>query len=902
MNGQNNESFLEHYGMPKRSGRYPYGSGENPYQHGADFAGRVQELRKEGMSDVDIAKAVGLKSTTELRAQYSSSIAERRAYEVARARSLKSDGYNPSEIGRIMGKNESSVRSLLNQETETRMSVAKRTVNFLKKQVEEKGMIDVGDGVERELGISREKMAVALEALKSEGYEVYKNRISQVTNPGKRTTTKILCPPGTEYKKIYNHDDVKTITDYKARVKENGDDVYEQGFVYPRSLDSKRVAIRYAEDGGKDKDGLVEIRRGVEDVSMGEKHYSQVRILVDGTHYIKGMAVYSDDLPDGVDVLFNTNKSSSVSKMDVLKPISKDPDNPFGALIKEHGGQTYYTDSNGERKLSVVNKTRDEGDWNEWSDSLPSQFLSKQPIKLIRKQLNQSLDDRQAEFDELMSLTNPTVKNEMLNSFADDCDAASVHLQAAALPRQKYQVILPLTSIKDNEVYAPNYEDGETIALVRFPHGGTFEIPILKVNNKNQEGLKLMGPNALDAVGINSNVAARLSGADFDGDTVMAIPCNSSRSDIKITSTPPLKGLETFDAKLQYKIPEGNPNNVKTLSKGATQTQMGVISNLITDMTIKGATADELERAVKHSMVVIDANKHGLDYKQSEVDNGIASLKKKYQGRIDEQGNYREGASTLISMAKSEVRVPKRVGSPHIDKETGEVSYKEVIEEYVDKSGKTRIRTTESTKMAEAKDARSLSSGYPQEEEYARYANALKAMANEARKEALRAGRIKLNPAAKEKYSYEVASLMAKLNIAALNAPREREAQRIANTIVDAKKEANPDLNKKEIQKISQQALVSARAKVGAKRTPIIINDKEWEAIQAGAISDTNLRAIIANTDKDNLRQRATPKYSTQISPSKQARIDALKASGYTNAQIASAIGVSVSTVNKYTN
>ena len=98
-----------------------------------------------------------------------------------------------------------------------------------------------------------------------------------------------------------------------------------------------------------------------------------------------------------------------------------------------------------------------------------------------KKQLNLAAADKQSEFDEICSLTNPTVKKALLKSFADDCDAAAVHLQAAALPRQKYQVILPLTSIKDNEVYAPNYKNGETVALVRYPHGGTFELALIHI-------------------------------------------------------------------------------------------------------------------------------------------------------------------------------------------------------------------------------------------------------------------------------------------------------------------------------------------------------------------------------------------------------------------------------------
>ena len=126
-------------------------------------------------------------------------------------------------------------------------------------------------------------------------------------------------------------------------------------FVYPKSMDSSRLKIRYAEDGGIQKDGVIEIRRGVDDLSLGDSHYAQVRILVDGNRYLKGMAVYSDDLPDGVDVMFNTNKKKGTPTSDVLKKVKDDPDNPFGSLIKA-GGQSYYIDADGKRQLSLINK------------------------------------------------------------------------------------------------------------------------------------------------------------------------------------------------------------------------------------------------------------------------------------------------------------------------------------------------------------------------------------------------------------------------------------------------------------------------------------------------------------------------------------------------------------------
>jgi hypothetical protein len=898
------EEILMHYGMPRRSGRYPWGSGDNPYQHSGDFLSRVEELHKQGLSEKEIADTMGL-TTSQLRVQKSLAKAERRTLEVATAKGLREKGYSLNEIAEKMGyANDSSVRSLLNENSEIRMNQAKATADILKKMVDEKGMIDVGTGAELELGVSKEKLNQALYILELEGYPVYGGGIPQVTNPGKQTNVRVLCPPDTEHKEIYDYENIHSVRDY---ISYDDGDSFKKSFIYPESLDSGRLKINYAEDGGLDKDGLIEIRRGVEDLSLGESHYAQVRIMVDGTHYIKGMAVYSDDMPDGVDVIFNTNKKSDTPMTRVLKPIKDDPDNPFGSLIKEHGGQSFYDDPNGKyidektgnrQSLSLINKRAEEGDWGDWSDHLPSQFLSKQSMSLIKKQLDMAAADKISEFDEICSLTNPTVKKALLKSFADDCDAAAIHLKAAALPRQKYQVLIPLTSIKDNEVYAPNYENGETVALIRYPHGGTFEIPILTVNNKQSEGRKVLGNTPMDAVGINSKVAARLSGADFDGDTVMVIPCNSTRSNVHITATPALAGLADFDPKLEY----GGKAKGTFKEMRNTQTEMGKISNLITDMTLKGATQDELARAVRHSMVVIDAEKHSLDYKQSEQDNGIASLKKKYQSRTDEDGTHHDGASTLISRAKSEVTVLKRKGSPVINPETGEQSYKEVHEEYTDKKGKTKVRTQQSTQMAETRDARTLSSGTPQEEAYASYANRMKALANQARKEMLSTGKIAYSASAKETYQGEVDSLKAKLNVALKNAPRERQAQTIANATVSAKKKDNPDMSKAEEKKAKQQALTAARNQVGAKREPVVITDREWEAIQSGAISENLLSAIITHTDIDSLRQRATPRATTALSDAKINKISAMKASGYSTAEIAKALGVSASTVQKYLN
>lgn len=887
------EDILMHYGVKRRSGRYPWGSGKNPYQRSGDFLSRVEELSKQGLSEKEIAESLGL-TTTDLRMQVRVAKHERRALEADRARSLRADGKSLNEIAAIMGyKNDSSIRSLLNENVADRKNKARATADILKKEIETKGMIDVGTGVERELGVSSGTLKEALFLLETEGYNVYGIGVPQITNPGKQTITKVLCKPEVAYKDVYdNMDDIQSVRDYHST---DGGKTFDKR-EYPASIDSKRIAIRYGDEGGSSKDGVIEIRRGVPDLDLGNSHYAQVRILVDGTHYLKGMAIYSDDIPDGVDIVFNTNKKTGTDKMDVLKKIKDDPDNPFGAYIKANG-QSWYIDKDGNKKLSAINKLKEEGDWDAMSRNLSSQFLSKQPMQLIKKQLNLTYADAVSEFDEIRSLTNPTVKRKMLLDFADECDAAVVHLKAAALPRQKTQVILPITTLSENEVYAPNYKNGEKVALIRYPHGGTFEIPILTVNNKNRSAKNILG-NVTDAIGINPKVAERLSGADFDGDQVVVIPTNDK---VRIKSTPALEGLKGFYPKDAYPYREG----MKVMSKEQTQKEMGMISNLITDMTLKGAPESEIVRAVKHSMVVIDAAKHKLDYKQSEKDNGIEALKKKYQQHTDDDGYG--GASTLLSKRKQDIRVPERKGSGTIDPITGKVTYKETGRTYIDpKTGKTVLATTKVKLLNEVEDVRTLSSGTPQENAYADYANKMKALANQARKEYMATGKLKYDSNAKVVYQKEVDSLLAKLNTALMNAPRERRAQVIANSVVKAKIQSNPDMakDKKEVRKAKQQAIYDARAAVGAsgKDTRITISDKEWEAIQAGAITDSKLSQILKYADPDDIKRRATPKTNTQLSTAKINKIKAMLASGYNNSEIAEALNVSTSTVAKYIN
>ena len=897
-------NILEHYGTKRHSGRYPWGSGDNPYQHSGDFLSRVEELKKKGLSEKEILETINdslpdeyKMGLTEFRTARQKAGHDRKALEYDQIRALKDDGLGWKEIGDKLGMSESSVRSKYNNAIGEKASQAEKIAATLKEEVDKKGMIDISEGANQVLGVSESKLDEAAYILEAEyGYQRYGVGIRQPTNVRQQTNITVLAKPEFDQKYAYQHQDqIDSLGDYHS---DDGGETFTK-LQRPSSLDSSRVAIHYGDEGGLDKDGVIEIRRGVPDLDLGKSHYAQVRILVDGDHYLKGMAVYSDDLPDGVDVRFNTNKPSGTPKMKVLKEAKADPDNPFGAAIKANG-QSMYIGDDGKEHLSPINKLKEEGDWDTMSRNVSSQFLSKQPKKLIENQLKLTVADYQAQYDEIMHYDNPTVKKKLLYDFADTVEGTSMTLKASAFPGQSTKVILPINKIKETEAYCPTYENGTRLALIRYPHAGTFEIPIVTVSNKNVSGKRNLGA-IQDAIGINAKVAERLSGADFDGDTVMAIPVTDK---VNIKSTRALKALEGFDPKTAYAVPEGNPNNVRLMKKEEKQREMGVISNLITDMTLRGADEDELARAVKHSMVVIDAEKHKLDYKRSERENGIPELKQKWQIRVDEEGaTHYGGASTLLSRRKQTVRVPERRGSVRVDKETGEYIYKESGRTFIDpKTGKERKAEDTVSLISETKDARTLSSGTIQENLYADFSNKLKAMANQARKEAANMKGIQRNPEAAKTYAPEVASLKEKYNNMIANKPKERKAILIANANIKAKIQEqglDPTIDKKEIKKISSVEMQRARDSVGAsgRKSKITFTDREWEAVQAGAISDNMLTKFLNSSDSDEIVKRAMPKNVAVMTSAKMSKVNAMLRSGYSYAEIAKACGVPESTV-----
>ena len=944
-------NFKEDYGTPRHSGRYPWGSGENPYQSDENFQKRVADLKKRGFTEVEIAKSMGFKSTSQLRAKKDihgeNLIKQRNAYIFK----LRDKGYSPAAISKQLQIPDSTVRSVLKKVDDVKKKGTRAVADELKKAISEKKYLDIGNGSEVAMGVSKDKLRHAVALLEEEGYQVTKHEQPQM-GTGKVTTMKVISKSDTPWVEIDRARKNGEIDFPNFRFEHNS---YENPHKLetPRSVDSKRIQVIYGDKGGTDKDGLIELRRGCEDLNLGRNSYAQVRIAVDGTHFIKGVAVYADDLPKGVDIRVNTNKPTGTplkapkGEEAVLKPMKNDPvtNNPFGASIIQDNEklryfQTHYTGKDGKEHLSCLNIVNEQGTWDEWNRTLSSQFLAKQTVPLAKRQLTLDARMRKDDFDEIMSISNPVIRKNLLDSYADNCDSAAVHLKAASLPRQATQLIVPFPDIKEDRIYAPNFRQGEKVVLVRFPHAGRFELAELTVDNSFKHGKQVIGgvdPTVkCDAVGIHPKVAEKLSGADFDGDTVLVIPNNDGK--IKLhDALPELNGFAE-ELRVKYKRDPNSPHPQMTPHEK--QMQMGIVSNLITDMTLKGAPASEIARAVKHSMVVIDAEKHDLDWRQSAEDNNIRQLYMKWQGKP------RGGASTLISQAKGEYQIPdRRAGEYRTDPETGKVrvfyidpktgerlytntgkmTSRRILKDVIDPAtGKPKIdpktkqkikepvldengkviwqkvpKMIKSQKMYEKKDALELSSGTRMETVYGEYANEMKALANRARLESSHIHPYKQNLSAKQTYLKEVKELDIALAQATANAPLERKAQALAGKLFSMMKQDNPELqyDKDKQKKVRGQCLEEARYRVGAKKHQIDITDRQWEAIQAGAISSSKLEEILKNTDIDKLKKRALPKTPKGISPGKLATARMRLNNGYSSSEVADSLGISVSTL-----
>lgn len=834
---------LKHYGIPRKSGRYPWGSGENPYQRSADFIAKMDGYKAEGYSETEIAEIMGI-TTTQLRIERQRAHDARQEYLIDSAKSMQDRGMTNTDIAKKLGVSEGSVRNYIKKAKEPITKRINSTSDMLEDKIEEVKHLDVGVGVERQLGISRNKLRAAVDQLKEKGYHLHEIYIRRLEDHTKWTTVTVLSKES-DLEKVKQESHL--IRGVEKVTPDGGVTWNDVGI--PKSMSSDRIEVAYAEDGGPDKDGLIEIRPGAEGLDLGNSKYAQVRIAVDDTHFMKGMAIENSDLPKGVDVRYNVTKSKEThDKLGVMKKLETDPDNPFGSTINDQKGH-----------LNIINE---EGDWDTWSKTLSSQFLSKQPVKLIRERLNETFDGLQEEYNDISSLTNSAVSKHLLESYIDDLGAKQRHLKVQGLPRTKSHVLIPYPDMEPREVYAPNYRDGERVVLVRHPHGGRFEIPELIVNNKHKKAREQLGGDATDAIGLHPSMAEKMSGADFDGDTVLVIPNNNQ----KVKSMRSLTGLKNFDP-MEYQVDRD------TINDRTKDIQMGIVSNLITDMTVKGATPSELARAVRHSMVVIDSEKHKLDYKQSARDNAISALQDKYQKHTHPvTGKTSRGKSTLISRSKGDVP-----GETKTNPITGREEQKYLVDMF--------------------DDAKELSSGTAIENSYADYINKTKSLQNEAVKKYKSIENTKYSPEAKKLYSKEVTSLDTKLNRAKLNAPRERQAQiKAANYYYENRKE---DMSADDNKKLKSRSIAKARAESGANKQKVLVDitDKEWEAIQQGAVSNTKLKEILNNTDMDRVRELATPRDKPAMTSASTARARSMLNKGYTYAEVADALGVSASTI-----
>lgn len=209
------EEFLEHVGRsvldgaPIGSGRYRYGSGDNAYQRVKNFQTTVRSLRKRGWDDNKIAKSMQMNSS-EFRAKVSQNREQIHAYEVAMAKKLKAKGMSNTAIAMRLyhdPKKESTVRNLIKEGETYKRKVFESTAETLKAELEKHRMLDVGPGVELNLGISETRLKNVLTQMEQEGYTVHRNfavdQYGKATN--QKTTIKVLTKDDVPIKEVYNH-------------------------------------------------------------------------------------------------------------------------------------------------------------------------------------------------------------------------------------------------------------------------------------------------------------------------------------------------------------------------------------------------------------------------------------------------------------------------------------------------------------------------------------------------------------------------------------------------------------------------------------------------------------------------------------------------------------------------
>jgi len=197
-----NGSTLAHYGTPRHSGRYPWGSGEDPYQSATSFMAAYTELKKQNLTEAAIAKGLGFDSTSDLRARISISSNDIRADKTRTLQKLLDKGMSMSEATRQMGIPESSGRALMDPILQERSRRLRVTADILKKNVDEHGFVDVGKGTENHMGISDTQLKTAIAILKTEGYKMHYDQVAQA-GTGLNTSFKVLTKDDVEWKEVH---------------------------------------------------------------------------------------------------------------------------------------------------------------------------------------------------------------------------------------------------------------------------------------------------------------------------------------------------------------------------------------------------------------------------------------------------------------------------------------------------------------------------------------------------------------------------------------------------------------------------------------------------------------------------------------------------------------------------
>ena len=178
----------------------------------------------------------------------------------------------------------------------------------------------------------------------------------------------------------------------------------------------------------------------------------------------------------------------------------------------------------------------------------------------------------------------------------------------------------------------------------------------------------------------------------------------------------------------------------------------------------------------------------------------------------------------------------------------------------------------------------------------------MKSMANQARKLAVHVDEPSKNPEAAKKYAREVDSLKKQLVAAKSWSPKERNAQIFADHVYKAAKLENPNMTDDDKKKVKTQALATGRARLGGKKPKVTFSDKEWEAVQAGAISKTTLSELLRYADSDKVKERALPRSKTVMTSSKISMAKARLKAGYSYKEVAQQLGVPISTLQSAMN